>query len=147
MAFQVRLATEEDFGLVEKLCYDFFCESMYNVFDYSKENTLAMIYGWDYILLIENEKKDVVGFCSLNVCNTYYVQKEGDIDKFYIAPLYRGTGASRVLAAAVLSLAKQMDAKIVYALCGSGISKETDVLFHNLWAKFGFKKLGVLMVG
>lgn len=145
--FKVRLAEVEDFPLVERLCYQFFSETMYKVLDYSKENTLEMIRDWQYILLIETGDGVPAGFCSLNVCHTYYVQKEGDVDKFYIVPEFRGTVASRMLAGSVVKLAKALDAKIVYALCGSGISEKTDRLFHNLWAKFGFKKLGVLMMG
>lgn len=145
--FKVRIASEKDFCLVEQLCYDFFCETMYKVFDYSKENTLEMIKDWQHILLIETKDGVPAGFCALNVCNTYYVQKEADVDKFYIVPKFRGTVASRMLAGSVVKLAKSLDAKIIYALCGSGINKKTDTLFHNLWAKFGFKKLGVLMMG
>lgn len=145
--FKIRLANVGDFPLIEKLCYDFFCESMYKMLDYSKENTLEMIRDWQYIVIIETLDGVPAGFCSLNVCHTYYVQKEGDVDKFYIVPEFRGTAASRILAGYVVKLAKALDAKVVYALCGSGISEKTDRLFHNLWAKFGFKKLGVLMVG
>lgn len=143
----IRYATDDDIDAVELLCREFAEQSMYGkVMTYSKENALECIKNWSSILVAEIDGK-LVGFGSIVIATEFFNEREADIDKFYVQPKYRGTGIARMLAESLVKLAIANDARVIYALCGSGINEKNDKMFENLWKKFGLKKTGCLMVG
>jgi len=143
----IRYATDDDIDAVELLCREFAEQSMYGkVMTYSKENALECIKNWSSILVAEIDGK-LVGFGAIVIATEFFNEREADIDKFYVQPKYRGTGIARMLAESLIKLAIANDARVIYALCGSGINEKNDKMFENLWKKFGLKKTGCLMVG
>lgn len=143
----IRYATDDDIDAVESLCREFAEQSMYGkVMTYSKENALECIKNWSSILVAEIDGK-LVGFGAIVIATEFFNEREADIDKFYVQPKYRGTGIARMLAENLIKLAIANDARVIYALCGSGIDEKNDKMFENLWKKFGLKKTGCLMVG
>lgn len=143
----IRYATDDDIDAVESLCREFAEETMYGkVMTYSKENALECIKNWSSILVAEIDGK-LVGFGAIVIATEFFNEREADIDKFYVQPKYRGTGIARMLAESLVKLAIANDARVIYALCGSGINEKNDKMFENLWKKFGLKKTGCLMVG
>lgn len=143
----IRLATDDDIDAVESLCCEFAEETMYGkIMTYSRENVIECIKSWSGTLVAEIDGK-LVGFGSLVIATGFFNEREADIDKFYVQPKYRGTGIARMLAENLVKLAIANDARVIYALCGSGIDEKNDKMFENLWKKFGFKKTGCLMVG
>jgi N-acetylglutamate synthase-like GNAT family acetyltransferase len=143
----IRYATDNDIDAVESLCREFAEQSMYGkVMTYSRENALECIKNWSSILVAEIDGK-LVGFGAIVIATEFFNEREADIDKFYVQPKYRGTGIARMLAESLVKLAIANDARVIYALCGSGINEKNDKMFENLWKKFGLKKTGCLMVG
>lgn len=143
----IRYATDDDIDAVESLCREFAEQSMYGkVMTYSRENALECIKNWSSILVAEINGK-LVGFGAIVIATEFFNEREADIDKFYVQPKYRGTGIARMLAESLIKLAIANDARVIYALCGSGINEKNDKMFENLWKKFGLKKTGCLMVG
>lgn len=143
----IRYATDDDIDAVESLCREFAEQSMYGkVMTYSRENALECIKNWSSILVAEIDGK-LVGFGAIVIATEFFNEREADIDKFYVQPKYRGTGIARMLAESLVKLAIANDARVIYALCGSGINEKNDKMFENLWKKFGLKKTGCLMVG
>ena len=143
----IRYATDDDIDVVESLCREFAEQSMYGkVMTYSRENALECIKNWSSILVAEIDGK-LVGFGAIVIATEFFNEREADIDKFYVQPKYRGTGIARMLAESLVKLAIANDARVIYALCGSGINEKNDKMFENLWKKFGLKKTGCLMVG
>lgn len=143
----IRYATDNDIDAVESLCREFAEQSMYGkVMTYSRENALECIKNWSSILVAEIDGK-LVGFGAIVIATEFFNEREADIDKFYVQPKYRGTGIARMLAESLIKLAIANDARVIYALCGSGINEKNDKMFENLWKKFGLKKTGCLMVG
>lgn len=143
----IRFATENDIEAVEALCREFAEQTMYGkVMTYSREKALECIKEWSSILVAEIDGK-LVGFGALVIATEFFEEREADIDKFYVQPEYRGTGIARMLAENLVKLAIANDARVIYALCGSGIDEKNDKMFENLWKKFGLKKTGCLMVG
>ena len=143
----IRYATDDDIDAVESLCREFAEQSMYGkVMTYSRENALECIKNWSSILVAEIDGK-LVGFGAIVIATEFFNEREADIDKFYVQPKYRGTGIARMLAESLIKLAIANDARVIYALCGSGINEKNDKMFENLWKKFGLKKTGCLMVG
>lgn len=143
----IRYATYDDIDAVESLCREFAEQSMYGkVMTYSRENALECIKNWSSILVAEIDGK-LVGFGAIVIATEFFNEREADIDKFYVQPKYRGTGIARMLAESLVKLAIANDARVIYALCGSGINEKNDKMFENLWKKFGLKKTGCLMVG
>ena len=143
----IRVATENDIIAIEKLCFEFASNSMYGkVMKYSSEKAFECIKSWDIIYVADIDNK-LVGFGSLVIATEFFDEKEADVNKFYVQPEYRGTGIARQLAECLVKCAIANNARVIYALCGSGIDDKNDKLFENLWKKYGLKKTGCLMVG
>lgn len=80
------------------------------------------------------------------VGNTFYKEIECDIEMFYVMPEYRGNRLSREMVKTVVDQAEAMGAKLFYSSCLGGIGHDNEQLYINLFAKFGFERLGTVMM-
>lgn len=136
--------------IVNILRDEYFKESIYSNLTYSHVGTTRKVSEWVndpemYPVLFEKDG-EICGFFNLIVINTYYVEKEADIDMFYVRKPYRGSGVSRIMVEAARDLAKEKQASIIYALHGSKVSDNNDSLWCNLFKRYGFDKLGSCMI-
>lgn len=147
--FEIRPSTPEDIDRIQDLLYpDYFNETIFKGLTYNPENTRLMIEGYvnnKYTLIAEAEGQ-VIGFTSLLVGNTFYSEIEADVEFFCVRSDYRGSAVARALAGQILEAGKVFGATVFYAACASGIDEHNDALWKNLWSKFGFQKLGTVMI-
>lgn len=147
--FDIRRATEYDIDRIQDLLYpDYFNETIFKGLTYNPENTRLMVEGYvknKYTMVAEAEG-EIVGFTSLLVGNTFYDEVEADVEFFCVRSDFRGSAVARALAGSVLEAAEELGATVFYAACASGIDEHNDALWKNLWSKFGFKKLGTVMI-
>jgi GNAT superfamily N-acetyltransferase len=122
-------------------------ESVYKNFTYSPANTEICVRRWineaEVILVCA---PDIIGLSVIHTYKTYYEEWEGYFEYLYVRTEFRGSGVSRLLVEASVSLLKQNGARIIYADSGSGISEENDKLWKNLFGKSDFKHLGSIMI-
>lgn len=147
--FEIRRATVNDIDSIQNLLYpDYFKETVFKGLTYNAANTRLMIEGYvsQKFVLVAETKGEIVGFAVLLVGNTYYNEIEADVEFFCIRSDYRGSALARALAGDILFAAETFGATVFYAACASGIDEHNDALWKNLWSKFGFKKLGTVMI-
>jgi GNAT superfamily N-acetyltransferase len=122
-------------------------ESVYKNFTYSPANTEICVRRWiDEAEVILVDAQGIIGLSVFHTYKTYYEEWEGYFEYFFVRKEFRGSGVSRLLVEASVSLMKQNGASIIYADSASGISDENDKLWKNLFGKFDFKHLGSTMI-
>lgn len=140
----IRLATKEDMQEIYDLLVPYQAESWFNGAKVDKQRSIDYINAWiDHAIAILAYDDDLlVGISVVAFTYTFWEEKEGEIDFMYVRESHRKTNVSRILRDESI---RQMDyngAEIQYAMSASAVQEQ---LFINLWAKRGFKKLGVLM--
>lgn len=100
----------------------------------------------NYLTLVAKIDGRPVGVLVARVGRSFFQELECDIEMFYLVPEARGTGISRNLIEKIIDLGKSLGVKLFYTSCLSGMGQENEKLFVNLWSKFGFKMLGVVMI-
>lgn len=147
--FEIRQATENDIDRIQDLLYpDYFNETIFKTLTYNPENTRKMIesYVKTKYTFVAEVHGEVVGFASLLVGNTFYEEIEADVEFLCIRSDFRGSTIARAIVGQALHTAEKLGATVFYAACASGIDAKNDALWKNLWSKFGFKKLGTVMI-
>lgn len=146
--FDLFIATPEHVDQIQELLFPhYFNESVYSGLTYDHHATRNMILAWlrDLAFVAIADGK-VVGFVAAGLMRTFYKEPEMDIDMFYVLPDYRATGISRVLAKVIVEIADKFNVGAIYTSCLSGIDDSNDKLYQNLWKKYGFQKLGTVML-
>jgi len=144
----VRLATFDDLERIERLLYpDYFEASTYHGLTYDRDAALQVGADWiNNCCLLAEVGGELVGVASLKLMRTYYREIESDVVMFYVSPAARGTGAARKLAECIVKISVESGAKVIYTSCLSGVDGRNNTLYVNLFAKYGFKTLGTVMV-
>lgn len=98
------------------------------------------------VILLAKENGKVLGYAILNTYQDYTVDPLGDMYQFYVHPAHRGKGVSRELAEAIISQFDAWGCPISHISADTGIDDGlTTQLFHNLFAKVGYKQTGIIM--
>ena len=148
--YVIRRADYTDASAIQNLAYpEYFSKSAFNGLTYSHENALGMIKLWlsenHTLIAVDEETGEFAGVSVLVAGRTYYEEVEGDIEFFFVSDKFKG--ASRPLASESIRILKETyGAKVVYAASKSGINQKNDSLWSNLWSKFGFNRLGTVMI-
>lgn len=97
-------------------------------------------------IIAVDEQDNVVGYILIYCQQDYTVQLIGDLYLFFVQPEWRGTKVGRSLVEAAVKQWKEWGCKRVYTEAASGIQEPQYLtMFKNLWAKFGFTEIGVVM--
>lgn len=101
--------------------------------------------GWVRILVAKDGER-VVGYTILSLCLDYTAKPFGDMYQFYVLPEYRGTRVGRTLASMVAEQFDLWGCQISHVCADAGMDEDTTMhLFHNLFAKKGYKRTGIIM--
>ena len=101
--------------------------------------------GWVSILVAKDDKR-VIGYAILSICLDYTAKPFGDMYQFYVLPEYRGTKVGRTLAGMVAEQFDLWGCQISHVCADAGMDEDTTMhLFHNLFAKKGYKRTGIIM--
>lgn len=142
-------ATMEHADVIQSLIYPaYFQETIFSNLTYDADMTKQLIGEWinnniTGLVLVDGV---IAGFAVMCLSRSFYKEIEADVEMFYILPQYRGTGASRALIDGLMKTGEANNVAVMYASCLSGISEKNEKLYINLWKKFGFKKLGTVMM-
>lgn len=139
-SLRLRRARADDLDRIIEFLRPFFYESFWSKFTGSEEKARQRIehyvlYGESIIL----EDSEILGFSALLFDHHFCEELFCDIALFYVHPLARRTGVSRMLLEASVSFAKLRNAAIITASGNSGIEHK---LWRNLFARQGFRDLG-----
>lgn len=145
--FDLSFATFNEVNEIEALLYPYFQESTYSGLTYDSEAAKQTILHWiPEVCVLARVNGELVGIVSMYFINTFYKEPECDVVMFYVKPEYRGSGVARGLVNAITMIADRNKAGIIYTSSGSGIGKENNNLYANLFKKFGFKDLGTELI-
>lgn len=147
--FSVIIPTIQNVDEIQGLLYPhYFNESGYSHLDYCHETTKKVIIDWitNGACFLIKSKNTPVAFAAMCLMKTFYKQLEADVDMFFVMPEYRGTGIARVLSECISDYANSVGASVVYTSCLSGLGKQNNSQYINLWKKLGFKELGTVMI-
>lgn len=142
--FSLHIARPEDVSAIQSLMYPgYFQESTYSGLTYDHDQTRAMIENWLHdVCIVAKVEGRIVGVAAMYYVRTFYKEPEADVEMFYVAPEYRGTGISRALVDTLVQNADANRCAVIYTSCASGISEKNNLLYRNLFKKFGFNVLG-----
>lgn len=145
---EILRATPENAEDICGLIYPgFFGESTFSGMTYDPEQTLEQVNSWiGGLCLIAVDDGKVVGFTAATAFRSFFKDPEMAVEIFYVSPEYRGRGISRALVDGIVSNAEAYGIKMIQTSCLSGMGVKNDAVFCNLWGKFGFKKLGTVLL-
>lgn len=150
--FIIRKAHKGDLDQLVELGARFYQESNFlGNLTMSKNNyraTIAPYLGMDYVApIVAVRAGQILGYLHIYAQRDYTVELVGEVYQFYVLPEYRSSGVSRALVeAANLQYAEWKVARgYVEAAPGMG-AEEHLKLFENLWGRFGYKKIGIVMM-
>ena len=141
----IRRATSED---VQKLCWmarRFIEESKLPfTYDYSVSFNTFTHYINDgcCIILVDEDEGDLCGGIMGSVDRDFCHETVAYITKMYVEQEFRGLGSARGLVESFETEAKCLGASIVFASATAGMGDRVEKLFVRLFEKYGFEKLG-----
>lgn len=90
---------------------------------------------------------EVLGNAYIYAQNDYTEETVGELYQFYVRPEYRGTGVARSLAESAVLQYAEWNCKRAYVEGSPGFDQLQHLpQFENLWGRFGFKKIGVVLM-
>lgn len=148
MPLSITRATKHDAKDVFGLLYpDHFDSCGFSNRKFSIENAAKVLDSWlDNYAWVAKVDGQTVGFASMCVAHTFFEDPEAMVEIFYVSPRHRKYGISREFVKRLVADADNHGAGNIDATCMSGIEGSNDNLWANLWGKFGFKKLGTIMM-
>ena len=104
--------------------------------------TISTILQYDIVVVEDIGDGILSGFVFGYVVADFCVEPCGYISKFYVEPELRGKGTSRALLQGFETEAIARGAKILYAASHTGAGARTEVLYVNLFKRFGYEVSG-----
>lgn len=144
----VRVATEEDIPALIDIARVFCEESKWGwTFDsFNAANSFfTAIRHNDMIVFGVFDDDKIVGFTLASIECDFTVETIGDIVEFFIHPTARGTKAGRSLLVKVCEWFDQKKCKSVFVKSTGNVDRQ-DIVFQNLFKKFGFKVFSNVLV-
>lgn len=153
--FIVRKAWVSDLDQLVDLGAQFYQESNFlGNLTMSKKNyraTLAQYLDFDkfpYVAPIVAVKDGkILGYLHIYAQRDYTEERIGEVYQFYVLPEYRGSGVARALVEAANLQYAEWEVARGYVEASPGMDAEAHLkLFENLWGRFGYKKIGIVMM-
>ena len=148
MQLEIVRATPADAAEVFGLLYpDHFNNCGFSHMRFSHEHSVNMLSNWlSNVAWLARVDGAIAGFCSMLVGHTFFEDPEAVVEMFYVNKKFRKCGISREFIKRLVADADALGVGNIDATCLSGINGNNDTLWMNLWGKFGFKKLGSIMI-
>lgn len=142
----VRPATHNDLTGLCELARVFVAESTH---PYTYDQALSRYAFENYLdnpmgALTVAEDKNLLGFWSAFVCQEYISEPQCYVNKFYVAPWGRGSGAARLLMESLAEWADLNECVDTWVTATAGIGKDKE--FIGLCDKYGFESGGLALV-
>jgi len=158
MKFFIRDAYQSEIPQIVKLAGQFFLESDFSrsglTVDLNRYRKTLENY-WRYpsvksIVAISEEEEnygEVLGYVHVYMQQDYTVESVGEMYQFYVQPKARGSRVPRALVEAAVKQFDEWGCARSYAECAPGLPNEKHLkTFSNLWAKFGYRQVGVTLL-
>jgi N-acetylglutamate synthase-like GNAT family acetyltransferase len=142
---KIRYATRDDFAAIRALAQAFIAESgLPGEYDMDRtERSIARILDEKLIPVILAEREGgVVGGVIATMEAAWTRDPWCYVQVFYVRPDWRSTLAARDLVESLCHVADQAGCAAIFAASTAAAGGKVDMLFTNLFAKYGFKPLG-----
>lgn len=153
--FIVRDAMRSEIPQIVRLAAKFFEESNFSrsglTVDLAAYQRTIENY-WRYplvksIVALDQHDGDLLGYVHVYCQRDYTVELVGEMYQFYVKPEARGTLVARELVRAACAQFDAWGCMRSYSECAPGLPDEKSVkTFANLWGKFGYKKIGEVLL-
>lgn len=150
--YEIRKATRLDLDELAELGARFYDESNFlGNLTISRENYKRTIgkyiegyYSVAGIVAVHDGK--IVGYLHIYFQQDFTEERIGEVYQFYVMPEYRGTGVARSLVESANLQYAEWNVARGYVEASPGMDKPEHLKqFENLWGRFGYKKIGIVM--
>lgn len=141
----VRYATRADFAAIRALAQAFIAESgLPGGYDMDRaEKTIARVLDERLIPVILAERDGIVVGGVIATLEAIWTRDPWCyVQAFYVRPDWRISHVARDLVESLCAMADMAGCAAIFAASTAAVGGKTDMLFTNLFAKFGFKPLG-----
>jgi GNAT superfamily N-acetyltransferase len=151
--FEIRKATRADIPQLVELGARFYKESNFiGGLEVSRENykkTISKYIEGFYSVagIVAVVDGQIVGYLHIYFQQDFTVERIGEVYQFYVTPEYRGTAVSRSLVESANLQYAEWNVSRGYVEASPGMEAGEHLkLFENLWGRFGYKKIGIVMM-
>ena len=145
----IRPATVEDFGALRALAQAFIAESGlpggYGL-DRTERSIRRILDEKRIPILVAERENTVIGGIIATIEAAWTVDPWCYVQVFYVRPDWRATYVARDLVEALCRTADAAGCAATFAASTAAAGGKVDMLFTNLFAKYGFRPLGPTMV-